>query len=72
MIEHQDRSVGRSAARRVGMAAAFVLALTAGLLLWGRLRLVTGMPRQALADPKAADRAVEKPRAAEHPQAREE
>jgi hypothetical protein len=54
------------------MAAAFVLALTAGLLLWGRLRLVTGMPRQALADPKAPDRAAEKPRAAEDRQAREE
>lgn len=37
---------------RVGAFAVVVLALTAGLLLWGRLRLVTGMPRQALAEPE--------------------
>lgn len=72
MIEHQDRTGGRSAARRVGMAAAFMLALTAGLLLWGRLRLVTGMPRQALAEPKPAEADAKKTKAAEDAPARAE
>lgn len=38
--------------RRVGTFSMIAVVATAGLLIWGRLRLVTGVPRTALAEPR--------------------
>lgn len=38
--------------KRVGTSLVIVALTMAGLLIWARLRLVTGIPRTALAEPK--------------------
>lgn len=42
--------------RRVLAAGCAALAMAAGLLIWARLRLVAGVPRTALAEPRSVER----------------
>ena len=48
--------------QRVGMALGLGISLLA-ILLWGKLKLVAGVPRTAYADPKAAPAATHPPAA---------
>lgn len=51
--------------RRVGLALCLVLAV--GMLIWFKLRVVTGVPRQAYADPESKQAETKKPGTSEQP-----
>ena len=59
-MAEQNRTENGSAGRRAGLRSVGVLVLAVGgvglsMLLWGRLRLITNVPRTAYAQPEAGE-----------------
>lgn len=61
----QGRSATKTPWSRSAGALVLSLSLAAGLFIWFKLRVVTGMPRSAYAEPEQADLNVPPPKATE-------